>query len=86
MKNLYESKVKLAVKDSIDNWIKNGLPDEIDYRLWFGERRIFYTNRIQNIIIKKKPVTDIQIYQYVQEEVDKIKENDYARSRETSDS
>ena len=82
MKNLYEDKVKLQVKDSITNWIKNGLPDEIDYRLWFGERKIFYTNKIQNIIIKKKPVTDIQIFQYVQEEVDKIKESDYEKDKQ----
>lgn len=82
MKNVYENKIKLAVKDSIDNWIKNGLPDEIDYRLWFGERRIFYTNRIQNIIIKKKPVTDIQVIQMVQLEVDKIKETDYAKDKQ----
>ena len=61
MNNLYENKVKLTVKDSINNWILNGKPDELRFRLWFNARKVYYTNRIQNIIIKKKPVTDIQI-------------------------
>lgn len=75
----YEGVIKNLISDSLLNWIGKGLPEELEYRIWFSKRLDFYKNRIYNNIIKKKPNFKQDVYQLIQEEVDAIKETDYEK-------
>lgn len=69
----YKNEVESIIYDGLNNFITTGNPDELDFRLWLGERKNYYKFKIANIVLARNPTNKIEVYTYLQEEVDKIK-------------
>lgn len=73
----YREEVSTIVQNGFTNFIANGNPDELEFRLWLGARKHYYQFRLENIIVARKPTTGVEILTMLQEEVDKIKETTF---------
>ena len=73
----YKEEVGLIIWDAMNNFIANGNPDELEFRLWLGERKHYYHARFENIIVAKNLETNIYIILALQEEIDKVKETTF---------
>ena len=81
-KKLYAGRISNLISDSLLSWIGGGLPEELDYRIWFSKRLNYYKNKIENAIVSKKPSTKDEVLIMIQEYVDYIKETVYTKERE----
>lgn len=76
-KKTYKNSIGVVIKEALTNYIANGNPDELEFRLWLGERKHYYLARFENIITMRKPESSFDAIVMLQEEVDVIKEKDY---------
>lgn len=77
MNKRYKEEVGGIIQNGFTNFIANGNPDELEFRLWLGARKYYYLARLENIIVGRKPKTEMDILTMLQEEVDKIKETTF---------
>lgn len=73
----YKNEVGAIIWNAMNNFIANGNPDELEFRLWLGERKQYYKARFENIIVTKNLKSNIYIILALQEEIDKVKETTY---------
>lgn len=70
----YKQEVGQIIRDAMINYIALGNPDELEFRLWLGERKHYYLARFENIIVPKNYPDNILIIAALQEQIDIVKE------------
>lgn len=73
----YKEEVGQIIRDGMLNFIANGNPDELEFRLWLGSRKHYYLARFENIIVKAKYPDNILILAALQEQIDIVKATTY---------
>lgn len=73
----YKEEVGQIIADGFINFIANGNPDELEFRLWLGARKHYYLARFENIIVKANYPDNILILAALQEQIDMVKETTY---------
>lgn len=73
----YKNYVGIIIREAMTNFIANGNPDELEFRLWLGERKHYYFARFENILSKNKYEDKMDIYVDLVAEVDKVKETTF---------
>lgn len=73
----YKEEVGQIIRDGLTNFIANGNPDELEFRLWLGARKHYYLARFENIIVKANYPDNILILAALQEQIDLVKETTY---------
>ena len=73
----YKEEVGLIIWDAMNSFIANGNPDELEFRLWLGERKHYYKARFTNQIVPKNLKSNIYIILALQDEIDKVKETTF---------
>lgn len=72
-KKTYKNSVGVVLREALNNFIANGNPDELEFRLWLGERKNYYLARFENTIVAQQPESSMDVILMLQEEVDKVK-------------